>query len=63
MLTALAHNYRAAGDAAKLAALIPFLAQLRHYLDQHGLDFVDGKATIGQPGAHEPAAGSEPDPA
>ena len=49
MLTALAHNYRHAGQTDKLDALAGFLDHLRPYLDPHGIKFADREPVVDRP--------------
>jgi hypothetical protein len=49
LLTALAHSYRHAKQAAKLDALAGLLGHLRPYLDPHGLAFADRKMVVDEP--------------
>ncbi len=46
VLTALAHNYRHAGDKAKCEALSAFLKTIKEQLDSHGLDFAEGRNVV-----------------
>jgi hypothetical protein len=46
VLTALAHNYRHARDKTKLDALSAFLRTIKEYLDDHGLDFAEGRNVV-----------------
>ncbi len=47
VLTALAHNYRDAGDKTKCEALSAFLNAIKEHLDPHGLDFAEGRNVVG----------------
>ena len=46
VLTALAHNYRHAGDKTKCEALSAFLKTIKEHLDSHGLDFAEGRNIV-----------------
>jgi hypothetical protein len=46
VLTALAHNYRHAGDKTKCEALSAFLNTIKGHLDSHGLDFAEGRNIV-----------------
>jgi hypothetical protein len=46
VLTALAHNYRDAGDKTKCEALSAFLNTIKEQLDQRGLDFAEGRNIV-----------------
>ena len=46
VLTALAHNYRHAGDKTKCEALSAFLKTIKEHLDPHGLDFAEGRNIV-----------------